>query len=165
MSHDPLTCALIIVYIALQPGTVFDWTSVLFASPLLHCWILPSVESSCVVPKNLAGLSTHTVPGSPLTFLLKSPTNLVEISIKGEVVAPHHTKGTGGWSLVSSGHPLTIPCRHNRPDVSLVFHAYLLGNVVVSSVTISAVVPRHSGSCQKLSSYPYSTSTSSHATS
>ena len=75
-----------------HPNQVFDWTSVLFAFPLVHCWILPSVESSCVVPKNLAGLSTHAVPGSPLTFLLKSPTNLVEISIKGEVVAPPHQR-------------------------------------------------------------------------
>ena len=86
-----------------HPNQVFDWTSVLFAFPLVHCWILPSVESSCVVPKNLAGLSTHAAPGSPLTFLLKSPTDLVEISIKGEVVAPTTPKGPADGRSYQAG--------------------------------------------------------------
>ena len=79
---------------------------------------------------------------------------------------PHHTKGTGGWSLVSSGHPLTIPCRHNRPDVSspaLSSIIRIIGFVFVSSASISAVVPRHSG-YQKVS-YSSSTANSSKATS
>ena len=88
---------------------VSDWTSVLIAFPLTHCWILPSNLVDCVVPKNHAELSTLRSPGSPLTFLPKSPTDLKEIIIKGEVVAPHHHKGTAGRLLVSSRHPGAVP--------------------------------------------------------
>ena len=45
-----------------------------------------------MVPKNNAGLSTHTDPGSPST-LKKSPTNLARSPVNGEVVAPHHQGG------------------------------------------------------------------------
>jgi hypothetical protein len=82
---------------------VSDWTSVLLAFPLLHCSILPSNRVDCVVPKNHAGLSTHAAPGSPLTFLEKSPTDLIEITIKGEFVAPHHQKERIDGHLYQAG--------------------------------------------------------------
>ena len=80
-----------------------------FHLPLMHCRILPSSRVNCVVPKNHAGLSTHAAPCSPLTFLEKSPTDLIEIIVKGEVVAPHHQKEWVDGRAYQAGiksHPL-----------------------------------------------------------
>ena len=76
-----------------------------FFSTPVACIIGYSLSSLAdyVVPKNNAGLSTHTDPGSPST-LKKSPTNLARSPVNGEVVAPH-PQGGG----VSSGHPGSSP--------------------------------------------------------
>ena len=83
------------------------------------------VESNCVVPKNLAGLSTHAAPCSPLT-LPKSPTDLIEIPSRRGGCCTHHQREMYGWTFVSNGHPshplaVTIDPTHLTPLPCILF--------------------------------------------
>ena len=114
--------------LTITPIKSCDWTSVLLSS--LSCIAGYSLQNQvdCVVPKNHAGLSTHAAPSSPLTFLEKSPTDFLEITLKGEVVgAPHH-QGEG-WAVARIKQaPTHIPRHHNRPDAC---HSSLLSIIML----------------------------------